>query len=341
MTVLKKPSQHDTPANITDGAGNPEWGSDLIMDLLRRLEIEYATLVPGNTFRGIHDSAVNYTANRRPELILCNHEMITVAMARGYAKATGRPMAVILHDVVGLINASLTIYDAWCDRVPVLILGGTEPRDAAKRGGASGWYHGANIQGNFVRGFTKWDDEPASVAAIPESLLRAYRLCVTEPAGPVYVNFDMELQEEKLPQPYPLPDVSRYRPAALPQPDDGGRIETARLLVGAELPMLFTDRVGRNPQSVRKLVELAELLIDPLRLVGRAEPREGLPRFSRLAEGIRRREIRQRHPQEVRRGGTAERNWGISLRWTTFRSSRPRRGAFCGASDSRRLRIFG
>ena len=264
MAEFRNSPPHDTPIEVTDAAGHPEWGSDLIMDLLRQLDVEYATLVPGNTFRGIHDSAVNYTANRRPELILCNHEMITVAMARGYTKATGRPMAVILHNVVGLINASLTIYDAWCDRVPVLILGGSEPRDAAKRGGASGWYHGANIQGNFVRGFTKWDDEPASVASIPESLLRAYRLAVTEPAGPVYVNFDMELQEEKLAQPHAMPDVRRYRPAALPEPDEAGLREASRLLVAAEMPMLFTDRVGRRPESVRQLVELAELLALPV-----------------------------------------------------------------------------
>lgn len=254
----------DVPAGIVDQAGHPVWVSDLILDVLRLLDIEYAATLPGNTFRGIHDSAVNYTANRQPELITCNHEMITVAMARGYAKATGRPMAVILHDFVGLLNAAMTIYDAWVDRAPVLILGGTEPLDAASRRAASGWFHGASIQGDVVRGFTKWDDQPASAAAVPESLLRAYRIAVTPPAGPVYVCFDAHLQEEELPRPFSLPNVGRYRPAAPPEADGDALREVARLLVGAELPVAFADRVGSSREAVQTLVELAELLAMPV-----------------------------------------------------------------------------
>ena len=72
------------PVSVADQAGHPEWGSDLIMDMLRLLGIEYSAVLPGSTFRGIHDSAVNYTANRTPELILCTNEMITVSLARGY-----------------------------------------------------------------------------------------------------------------------------------------------------------------------------------------------------------------------------------------------------------------
>src|ERR671933_1532936 len=104
MTTIQSARPVDVPAGIRDAAGRPSWGSDLVMDMLRLLEIEYAAVLPGSTFRGIHDSAVNYTANRRPELILCNHEMITVSMASGYAMATGKPMAAIVHDFVGLLN---------------------------------------------------------------------------------------------------------------------------------------------------------------------------------------------------------------------------------------------
>jgi acetolactate synthase-1/2/3 large subunit len=254
----------DRPVRVTDAAGRPEWGSDLIMDLMRLLDLEYAALLPGSTFRGIHDSAVNYTTNSRPELILCNHEMITVAVARGYARVTGRPMAAILHNVVGLLNASMTIYDAWCDRVPVLILGGTGPLDATRRRPWIDWIHTANVQGNLVRDFTKWDDQPGSVAAIPESMLRAYRIAVTEPAGPVYVCFDVELQEHKLDTPIDLPDVRRYRPAAAPAPDPAALREAASLLVRAEQPLAFADRVGRSADAVRTLVELAELLAMPV-----------------------------------------------------------------------------
>lgn len=254
----------EVPVNVQDQSGEPEWGSDLIMDMLRLLDIEYAAVLPGSTFRGIHDSAVNYTANQRPEFILCNHEMITVSLARGYYRATGKPMAAIVHNVVGLLNTTMTIYDAWCDRAPVLIFGGTGPLDGTQRRPWIDWIHTANVQGNFVRGITKWDDQPGSVASIPESMMRAYRIAVTEPAGPVYVCFDVGLQEEALPNSFTLPDVGRYRPAAPPEPDRGALREAARLLVGAEMPMCIADRVGATAQAVRELVQLAELLAMPV-----------------------------------------------------------------------------
>jgi thiamine pyrophosphate-dependent acetolactate synthase large subunit-like protein len=160
----------------------------------------------------------------------------------------------------------MTIYDAWCDRVPILILGGTGPLDATRRRPWIDWIHTANVQGNLVRDFTKWDDQPGSVAAIPESLLRAYRLAVTEPAGPVYVCFDVSLQEQRLAgeTPFELPDVSRFRPAAAQAPDPAALRELAEWLVQAELPIALADRVGRSPAAVRALVELAELLAMPV-----------------------------------------------------------------------------
>lgn len=268
MTSVQSLQHVDAPVGVSDSAGRPAWGSDLILDMLRLLGVEYATVLPGSSFRGIHDSAVNYTANQRPELILCNHEMITVSFARGYAKATGRPMAAIVHDFVGLLNTAMTIYDAWCDRVPVLILGGTGPMDATRRRPWIDWIHTANLQGVAVRDFTKWDDQPSSVAAIPDSLLRAYRIAATEPAGPVYVCFDVAHQEEPLPQPFALPDVARYRPAPPPAPDFGALREAARLLVSADLPLALADRVGRTSAAVRQLVELAELLAMPVANLG-------------------------------------------------------------------------
>ena len=264
MAIAEKPRRTEVPVNVQDQAGEPEWGSDLIMDMLRLLNIEYAAVLPGSTFRGIHDSAVNYTANYMPEFILCNHEMITVSLARGYYRATGKPMVAIVHNVVGLLNTAMTVYDAWCDRAPVIILGGTGPLDSTRRRPWIDWIHTANVQGNFVRGITKWDDQPGSVASIPESIMRAYRIAVTEPAGPVYVCFDVDLQEEALPNSYQLPDVSRFRPAAAPEPDRGALREAAKLLVGAEMPLCLAGRVGATAAGVRTLVELAELLAMPV-----------------------------------------------------------------------------
>jgi acetolactate synthase-1/2/3 large subunit len=257
-----------TSVFVADRAGHPVWGSDLVMDMLRLLGIEYAAVLPGSTFRGIHDSAVNYTANRSPELILCNHEMITVSVARGYYRATGRPMAAMLHNVVGLLNASMTIYDAWCDRAPVLVVGGTGPLDSTRRRGAVDWQHTANVQGGLVREFTKWDDQPGSVADIPAALLRAYRIAVTEPAGPVYVCFDVTLQEQELTAPPALPNLARYRPAPPAEPDRAQVKHAARLLLDAELPVCLADRFGAHPSALPLLVQLAELLAMPVVSLG-------------------------------------------------------------------------
>ena len=147
---------------------NPVYGSDVIVDLLRAAGIEYAAFNPGASFRGIHDSIVNYGSNRMPEAITCTHEEISVAMAHGYAKATGRPMAALLHNVVGLQHASMAIFNAWCDRVPVLLLGGTGAMDSSKRRPWIEWIHTALVQGNQIRDYVKWDDQPYSLAAVPE-----------------------------------------------------------------------------------------------------------------------------------------------------------------------------
>jgi acetolactate synthase I/II/III large subunit len=241
-----------------------QYGSDVIVDLLKALGIEYTAFNPGSSFRGLHDSIVNYGGNRQPEVIECGHEEVSVAIAHGYAKATGRPMVAIAHDVVGLQHAAMAIFNAWCDRVPVLVLGGTGPMDLTKRRPWIDWIHTALVQGNLVRDYVKWDDQPHSLAAVPESLLRAYRTALTEPQGPVYVCYDVDLQESPITAPMPLPDPQHYLPptALAASPDAVQR--AAEWLVHAEHPVIIADAVGRHPAAIRSLIELAELLAIPV-----------------------------------------------------------------------------
>src|SRR6186997_1794585 len=187
-----------------------EWGSDVIVDMLKAFDIEYIAINPGATFRGLHDSLVNYGGNHAPEIILCNHEEIAVALAHGYARAKGKPMAAAVHDVVGLQHASMAIYNAWADRLPVIVLGGTGPMDTANRRPWIDWIHTALVQGNLVRDFVKWDDQPSSLAACAESLTRAYKVTTTQPTGPVYVCFDTELQEMRAEGELEIPDMTLY-----------------------------------------------------------------------------------------------------------------------------------
>jgi len=242
----------------------PGFGSDLVVDLLRAVGIEYVALNPGATYRGLHDSLVNYGGNRAPELVLTTHEEIAVAMAHGYAKARGAPMAAVVHDIVGLQHASMAIFNAFCDRAPILVLGATGPMDATRRRPWIDWIHTALVQGTQVRDYVKLDDQPASIAALPEAFLRAWRVARTQPMGPVYLCLDAGLQEQPLERPIVLPDAARFQPAAGPHADPPALDEAARRLVEARSPVIVVESLGRRPEATGPLCRLAELLAAPL-----------------------------------------------------------------------------
>ncbi len=242
----------------------PEYGSDLVVDLMKAFDIEYAAFNPGATFRGIHDSIVNYGGNYKPEVIFCCHEEISVALAHGYAKAKGRPMVAIVHNIVGLQHASMAIFNAWIDRVPIMVLGGTGPMNTTRRRPRIDWIHTALVQGNQVRDYVKWDDQPYNLASVPESFIRGYRIATTEPMAPVYINYDADIQEDRIGEAIELPDISRFAPPASMQANPDALRRAADLLVNAKSPLIIADYLGRNPKTVRALVELAELLAIPV-----------------------------------------------------------------------------
>jgi thiamine pyrophosphate-dependent acetolactate synthase large subunit-like protein len=236
------------------------WSSDAIARMLQALEVPWVSLVPGASFRGLHDSLVNHIGNQRPQMILCLHEGAAVSVAHGYAKASGRMMGTILHSNVGLLNGSMGIFNAWCDRVPMLILGATGPWDAAKRRPWIDWIHTASDQGALVRGYTKWDNQPASVPAAYDALLRAAQMATTAPCGPTYVNLDAALQESKLGGLPPLPDPTRFGAPESPRPAPELIARAASVLSGAAAPVILVGRGKRTIESWRARVALAEKL---------------------------------------------------------------------------------
>jgi thiamine pyrophosphate-dependent acetolactate synthase large subunit-like protein len=249
----------DRPVNLT-AENAPGWGSDVVADTLRALEIPYIALNPGASYRGLHDSIVNYLGNETPQMILCLHEESAVALAQGYAKVTGKAMAAAVHSNVGLFHATMAIFNAWCDRTPILILGATGPVDAAKRRPWIDWIHTARDQGAIVRDYTKWDDQPASPAAAREALLRATWIANTAPKGPVYINLDAELQESKLSEPLGPIDVNRYMPATDAAPSPALVAQAAALLKSAKHPVILMGRVSRSMDGWHQRVALAEHL---------------------------------------------------------------------------------
>src|SRR5712691_2074693 len=236
------------------------WGSDAVAAMLRALDVPYLALNPGASYRGLHDSLVNYLGNERPQMLLCLHEESAVAIAQGYAKTSGTMMGAVVHSNVGLMHASMAIFNAWYDRMPVLILGANGPWDAAKRRPWIDWIHTNSDQGALVRDYTKWDNQPASVPAAYEALLRAVQVSDTAPRGPTYVNLDAALQEAKVGTLPSLPDVKRHR-APDPVLPAAHLVEAAaKLLSGAKHPVILAGRASRSESGWKQRVALAEKL---------------------------------------------------------------------------------
>ncbi|HET8614279.1 MAG TPA: thiamine pyrophosphate-binding protein [Actinomycetales bacterium] len=252
------PGAVERPAGGT-GARRPEFGSDVVVELLRRLGVRYVPLNPGSSFRGLHDSLVNYGGNTDPQLLLCLHEEIAVSVAHGYAKATNGLAVAAVHDLVGLMHASMAVYDAYCDRAPVLVLGGGGPADPAARRPID-WIHSATTQSELVRDFVVWDAEPSTPQAFAPDVLRAVQRATSAPQGPAYVSLDAAAQEQALPQDVPLPDLRLHR-AAPPMSADSASVTAAtQLLAGARRPVVVAGRVGRDERVTAPLVALVELL---------------------------------------------------------------------------------
>jgi len=233
-------------------------GSDFMVDVLKSLGFDYICANPGSSFRGIHESVINYGGNERPELITCCHEESSVAIGHGYAKVEGRPLGVFAHGTVGLQHAAMAIYNAWCDRVPVYVMLGNQLDATMRRPGAE-WAHSVQDAASMVRDYTKWDDTPMSLAHFAESAVRAYKIALTPPMAPVVLVLNAEMQEQPLGTSTKIP-IPKLAVPAPPQGDSGAVAEVARLLVNAEHPVIVADRLARTPAAIRHLIELAELL---------------------------------------------------------------------------------
>ena len=226
----------------------PRPGSDFMVDVIKTLDIDYVAANPASAFRSLHESLVNYGGNRKPELITCMHEETSVGIAHGYAKAAGKPMMAMVHGTVGLQHASMGIYNAWCDRVPVILVAGNGV-DASKRRAGTEWYHSVQDAAAIVRDFVKWDDTPASLQHFAESMVRAYRVATTAPMEPVLITADIDLQEEAIHEEnLRIPKLTRRIQAA---GDYAALEEAAKLMAGARNPVIIADRAVRTPVGGR------------------------------------------------------------------------------------------
>jgi thiamine pyrophosphate-dependent acetolactate synthase large subunit-like protein len=248
----------DRPA--PSAPSNRVWGSDAIAAAIRELDIPYVALNPGSSYRGLHDSLVNYLGNSRPRMLLCLHEESAVALAHGWAKVTGRPLLVIVHSNVGLMHATMAIFNAWCDRAPIIVLGANGPLDATRRRPWIEWIHTTRDQASLIRNYIKWDDQPASIGAAQEAVLRANLIAQTAPRGPVYISFDLALQEDEITELPPLPPAERHMPPTAVEPAGALVERAASLLAGAQRPVILVGRVARDTDAWQRRVALAEAI---------------------------------------------------------------------------------
>jgi benzoylformate decarboxylase len=251
-------SSIDRPENL--GKPQMKWGSDVVAEVTRRLNLKYIALVPGASYRGFHDSIVNYLGNDNPQIVICLHEEHAVSIADGYGKVTEEPMAVALHANVGLMHASMPIFNAWCDRTPMIIFGATGPVDAHRRRPWIDWIHTAKDQAAIVRDYTKWDDQPASPQAAVESVLRANQLTRTAPYGPVYICLDANLQESPLTEEIAIPDAARFAPPPSPAAPQDSVQKALNAIDAAKFPLILIGRVSRKQADWDCRVRFAEAI---------------------------------------------------------------------------------
>ncbi len=259
-------------AGESRGSGRPSEkiiarpGSDFMVDVIKATGIEYIASNPGSSFRSFQESIVNYGGNKKPEFLTCMHEESSVAMAHGYAKAAGKPMGMMAHGTVGLQHAAMAVYNAWCDRVPVVMFAGNF-LDADKRRPGVEWYHCVQDPAALLRDFTKWDDQPVSLQHFAESVMRAYKIATTVPMGPVLITADGDLAEEAVHDEKKL-RIPKLTLSIAPQGDSGALAEAAKMLVAADNPVILADRACRSQEGMKRLVELAEALNAPVADIG-------------------------------------------------------------------------
>jgi thiamine pyrophosphate-dependent acetolactate synthase large subunit-like protein len=236
------------------------WGSDAVAAMLRNVGVPYVAMVPGSSYRGLQDSLVNYLQNQDPRILVTLHEEHAVAIAHGYAKVTEKPMAAGLHSNVGLMHATMAIYNAYCDRMPILLLGATGPVDSTKRRPWIDWIHTSRDQGSLVRHYVKWDEQPSSPQAAVEAVARAWMLINSHPRAPAYVCLDVADQERQIDAADMPGDAARLTVPMAPSAAPSSVDAAVKAIKAAKNPVILAGRVSRDAEAWKLRIAFAEAL---------------------------------------------------------------------------------
>ncbi|MBS1828160.1 MAG: thiamine pyrophosphate-binding protein [Acidobacteria bacterium] len=262
LAAAPAPAQESHTAAKAEVLTTERPGADFMIDVFKSLGFEYVCANPGSAFRAIQESVVNYGGNTKPEFLTCLHEESSVAMGHGYFKVEGKPLLVFAHGTVGLQHASMAIYNAFCDRVPVFIVLGNNLNAATRRSNID-WVHSVQDAASLVRDFTKFDDSPISLHQFAESSVRAYKIAMTAPSAPVVLVADADLADHPIEgrTDLTIPKLANTSP---PTGDPAAVGELADMLMQAQRPVIVAGRLARTPAGMAHLIELAELLQSPV-----------------------------------------------------------------------------
>jgi acetolactate synthase-1/2/3 large subunit len=193
-----------------------------------------------------------------PETLVIPHETAAVGMAHGYYLATGRPQAVMLHTNVGLANAVMGVLNAASDQVPMLVASGiTAVVETGRKGHRTSpvaWGQNMRDQAGMLREAVKWDGELAYPEQAAELVDRGMAIAMSHPRGPVYIGLPREALCDEAPLPATPPRNAPTRVA----PDPAALAKAARLLGGAERPLIVSYRASDDPDGFAKLGAFAE-----------------------------------------------------------------------------------
>jgi acetolactate synthase I/II/III large subunit len=239
---------------------------DLLQGLVD-LGIEYLFCNLGTDHAPLIEEMAHWRSQGRafPQLILCPHENTAVHMAGGYAVATGRGQAVLVHVDAGTANAAMGLHNLCRTRIPVLLIAGRAPMSTFDNatGGRDTYVHFIQEpfdQASVVRPYVKWEYNLAWPSMAHEVVSRAGAVMQSDPAGPVYLT----LPREVLAAPVDAESIGAYgHQNHMPVKAQGADLETIQAiavqLMASDNPMLVTAYAGRNHEAPALIERLAEL----------------------------------------------------------------------------------
>src|SRR5580698_3770964 len=243
--------------------------AEAYLALLAERGVEYLFANAGTDFAPIVEAYAKaaHTGLPAPKPLIATHENVAISMAHGYAIASGKVPAVMVHVSVGTANALCGVFNAARENVPILFTAGRSPLTEEGVFGARDTYiHWAQEmfdQAGMLREIVKWEYELRNGAQLETVIDRALSLATSAPEGPVYLSLPREVLAEPV-NGFSYDNPSRRAPVSSPGADEAAVAEAAKILAKAKRPVIVTASAGRDPGAVAALGDFAKSFAIPV-----------------------------------------------------------------------------